>query len=114
MHNDINILNKKELNSFQLIFNIYKFLSKKRRLQILFNLFLTFLSSILEIVSIAIILPFFTLLTNPKDLENYRLISPFLNTMETQLISSKITDFPQPFWQALDTAYSLVSPLKGR
>ena len=42
------------------------------------------------------------------------LISPFLNTMETQLISSKITDFPQPFWQALDTAYSLVSPLKGR
>ncbi len=42
------------------------------------------------------------------------LISPFLDTMETQLISSKITYFPEQFWQAVDTAYSLVSPLKER
>ena len=79
MHNDINILNKKKLNSFQLVFYIYKFLTKKRRFQIIFNLFLTILSSILEMVSIAIILPFFTLLTNPQDLENISLISPIFN-----------------------------------
>ena len=79
MLNGTTVSNKRKLNSFQLILNIYRFLSKKRRLQILFNLFLTILSSILEIVSIAIIFPFFTLLINPKDLENYRLISPFLN-----------------------------------
>ena len=42
------------------------------------------------------------------------LISSFLETMETQLMSPKITDFPEPFWQAVDTAYSLVSPLKER
>ncbi|MGK7879770.1 MAG: circadian clock protein LdpA [Crocosphaera sp.] len=41
------------------------------------------------------------------------LISPFLETIETQLMSPKITYFPEQFWQAVDTAYSLVSPLKG-
>ncbi|MGK7957722.1 MAG: circadian clock protein LdpA [Crocosphaera sp.] len=41
-------------------------------------------------------------------------IAPYLETIEMQIMSSKITDFPQSFWQAVDTAYALVSPLKER
>ncbi len=42
------------------------------------------------------------------------LIAPYLETIETQIMSSKITNFPESFWQAVDKAYSLVSPLKER
>ncbi len=42
------------------------------------------------------------------------LISPFLETIEAQTLSSHITDDPELFWQAVETAYSLVSPLKER
>ncbi|ACB51700.1 putative alpha-helical ferredoxin [Crocosphaera subtropica ATCC 51142] len=42
------------------------------------------------------------------------LISPFLETIEAQALSSHVTDFPELFWQAVDTAHSLVSPIKER
>ncbi|MEL4894180.1 circadian clock protein LdpA [Crocosphaera sp. Alani8] len=42
------------------------------------------------------------------------LISPFLEAIETQIRSSPTKDVPESFWQAVDTAYGLVSPLKQR
>ncbi len=40
------------------------------------------------------------------------LLSPFLETIDRLTMSSKTNDVPELFWQAVETAYSLVSPLK--
>ncbi|MGB5771132.1 MAG: LdpA C-terminal domain-containing domain, partial [Crocosphaera sp.] len=40
------------------------------------------------------------------------LLSPFLETIDRLAMSSKTNDVPELFWQAVETAHSLVLPLK--
>jgi ATP-binding cassette, subfamily B, bacterial PglK len=51
----------------QYILELWGFLSNKRKGQFFFVLLLMFLSSILEVVSIGLVIPFLALLTNPED-----------------------------------------------
>ena len=81
--NNKEIIDKKASNSFTTVLEIYKYLSKKRKLQIIISLILTIIAAVLEIFSIAIILPFLTLLTNPKGLYDYPIISSFYNFFST-------------------------------
>ena len=64
-------------NSIIRVLNLYKYLSPKRKNQIFLNIFLTIISSIAEIFSVAIILPFLTLITNPNDFEKLPILSNF-------------------------------------
>ncbi len=77
--NNIENIYKKTSNSFTTVLEIYKYLNKKRRLQIIISLILTIIAAVFEIFSIAIILPFLTLLTNPSALNDYPIISSFYN-----------------------------------
>lgn len=77
--NNIENINKKTSNSFITVIEIYKYLDKKRKLEIIISLILTIVAAVLEIFSIAIILPFLTLLTNPNGLNDYPIISSVYN-----------------------------------
>ena len=77
--NNIENINRKTSNSFTTVLEIYKYLDKKRKLQIIISLILTIIAAVLEIFSIAIILPFLTLLTNPNGLNDYPIISGLYN-----------------------------------
>ena len=65
------LMNSKKLrniNLFKLNFSIYSFLSRRRKRQIIFLFLLLLLSSLSEFFSIAAIIPFITVLTNPEKL----------------------------------------------
>mgnify|MGYP001302291480 CR=1 FL=1 len=76
MSSKINIRGEDQ-NSIIRVLNLYKYLSTKRKNQIYVNIFLTIISSIAEIFSVAIILPFLTLITNPNDFEKLPILSNF-------------------------------------
>ena len=64
-------MNSKKLTNINLLklnFFIYSFLSRRRKRQIIFLFFLLLLSSLSEFFSIAAIIPFITVLTNPEKL----------------------------------------------
>ena len=78
-------LNKsKKINLFDLNFRVYNKLSSKRKRQIIFLLFLLVLSSLAEFFSIASIIPFITVLTNPTKLFDISIIKQIANILGYQ------------------------------
>ena len=86
MSNNIKVKGE-ELNPIIGILNLYKFLSSKRKLQIFINIFLTIISSIAEIFSVAIILPFLTLITNPNDFNTIPILSNIYDSFDPNNIN---------------------------
>ncbi len=82
MITNVSTIEGEEKNSFITVLSLYKFLNKKRKTQIFLNLLLTIISAILEIFSVAIILPFLTLITNPEDILNYRIMADIYRSLQ--------------------------------
>ena len=70
---------KKDNNSFILFLKLIYSLDKKRRKQLLLILILMSISSLAEIFSLALIIPFLNLIIDPDSLENYPIFLNFLN-----------------------------------
>ena len=50
----------------KILFNIWKYLTKKRKLQFLFILFLTLISALSEVITLSAVIPFLTILFNAE------------------------------------------------
>ncbi len=72
---------RKNINVIFLFFRLLLSLSIKRRLQISFLVLLMLLSGIAEAISLATIVPFLSILTNPESLNNYPLILDLLKNI---------------------------------
>lgn len=70
---------KKEANTINILKGIYKYLSKKRKLQLLFSISLMITSGLSEVITISAIFPFLTVLSSPEIIWNYPTFSIFLN-----------------------------------
>ena len=68
-----NTLNTRK-NNFQIIFKLYKFLSPRRKSQLLIMLFLVLLGGLADAFSIAAVIPFLSVLTNPESLWKFEFI----------------------------------------
>ena len=53
-------------NSFELLLSLWQVISKKRKKQLLLTIFFMFLNALSEIISLSIILPFISLLTDKE------------------------------------------------
>ena len=70
-----NFINNSSLKTIILLRRLYKYVDLKKKQQIFFLIFLMIISGIAEIFSLAALIPFLSLLTNPsKALENPQVI----------------------------------------
>ena len=73
---------KNFLNPKLNLLNLYPFLKQKRKLQLRFLAFTMLLSALFEAFTVASLIPFLSLLTNPKDvsyLKTFKYLFNFLN-----------------------------------
>ena len=89
-----NVFNRLVL--INLCFRLLNHLGKKRKKSIIFLFFLTLFCAFFEMLSMATILPFLLILTEPKKILEIDLIEEFLNLLnynvnDTDLITSAIT-----------------------
>ena len=86
--------NLENKNIFLLIRYAYKMLGAKRKRQIKFLLFIIFISSICEIISITLLLPFLSLFVDPQRIYNFEIIkkiSHFFNIYNANELIMPIT-----------------------
>ena len=65
---------KKELGTVKLIIGIWRCLSKKRKTQLIFCIFLSILSAISEVFSITVIFPFLSAAIEPAQINRSKLL----------------------------------------
>ena len=82
-----NTLNTRK-NNFQIIFKLYKFLSPRRKSQLLIMLFLVLLGGLADAFSIAAVIPFLSVLTNQSLYGNLNLlnVSPYFLVIKILMI----------------------------
>ena len=66
-------------STFYYLKNLLKFLSLKRKSQLLFTLFLMILTSIFELFSLASLIPFISVLINPEQVLEIKALRLFFN-----------------------------------
>jgi len=71
----------KKINSLNLLFNIYKHLSLRRKIFFLIFFVLTSVSAFFDIISIGLVIPFMNLMINPDELLNYFSHSSFFTSI---------------------------------
>ena len=85
---------ERRINPFFELKEIYKYLTFKRKIQLLFLFASSILTSLAEFISLASFYPFLTILTNPKILKEINLINnyiQFFNIQNDQLLLIHIT-----------------------
>ena len=58
----------------QLLIKLWSHLNKKRKIQLLLYLLLTVINSLAEVISLAAIIPFLSVLVNPENLFNLKIV----------------------------------------
>lgn len=71
----------KNITARKLLYEVYKNLSYKRRLQLILSVLLMIISGVAEVMTISAILPFLTVLTNPELISNYYLLENFIKIL---------------------------------
>lgn len=74
--------NTKFIFTFNLLRSLWNQIEKKRKFQLLFLLLFMILSSIAELISLASIIPFLTILSNPEEIWNLEFINKFANFLK--------------------------------
>ena len=59
----------------QLLIKLWFHLNKRRKIELLFYLILTIINSFAEVVSLAAIIPFLSVLINPENLFNLKIVN---------------------------------------
>ena len=66
------------LKSISLLFYLYRFINRKRKLQLLFLILVMILSGFSELISLSLVIPFLTVITNPDILSENKIIQKYL------------------------------------
>ena len=74
-------MNKGKIYPFLNILNLWKFLKKEKKYQVIYLLFLMIIQGFSEILSIATLIPFITAITAPDKIANLFLISNFIEIL---------------------------------
>ena len=79
INKNINIDKSNSLSTFYFLKNFWIFLSKKRQYQLILTLCLMILTSFFELLSLASLIPFISVLINPDQVLNYKLLGLIFN-----------------------------------
>lgn len=75
---------KNDQSNLTLLNQIWKLLAKKRRVQVIFSIFLMIVVAFAEVISIGAVMPFLTVLISPHTVFNHSLLQPVINILGYQ------------------------------
>ena len=67
-----------------LLIKLFSHLSKRRKIELLFHLLLMIINSVAEVISLAVIIPFLSVLTNPEHLFQIKIVKSFSDFLQIE------------------------------